>query len=251
MSINERHFTTEAIILKCTTSGEINRLFTFISPIYGVTIATAYGAEKIKSRFCPVIQNLVQANLFLDKNPKTGYLKCSDISDVETNDFLRANLDFIYIMSFFSDIILNTPISYEEYKSFYYLLKYSIEILKDKKDVKKAFLFFTAKYFFLSGYNFNLKVCKKCNGVFDGYYFDAGEKEIYCPDCASSKNHPVSSAACFLWDKYLENKFVTLKEESSDDKSFYELYPITLDLLKHIFDRELKTYQSIKLVFFK
>ena len=98
----QRHLTTEAIILKIVTSGEINRYFTFISPTLGIQSATAFGAAKLKSRFCSSVQPFVKAKLFLYKSPKNNFYKLEDISDVTMNDFIKKNLSLIYIVSFFN-----------------------------------------------------------------------------------------------------------------------------------------------------
>ena len=245
----QRHLTTEAIILKIVTSGEINRYFTFISPTLGIQSATAFGAAKLKSRFCSSVQPFVKAKLFLYKSPKNNFYKLEDISDVTMNDFIKKNLSLIYIVSFFNEIILDCYIGSEEFKSHYYLLLYSIDILYEKNDMSKAFLFFTSKFLFLSGYNFHLINCKKCGQNFENYYFDYKEGGIFCEKDASNKHFLLTKKSALLWKEFLNKKYLYIKDINIEQKDFLLLFPIITFLINHIFEKELKTFAGIKEVF--
>jgi DNA repair protein RecO len=246
---DERYTNCEAIILKCRASGEINRQFHFISPLYGIQMATAFGAEKLKSRFCPSVQNFVSAKLFLNRNPKSGLLKLDDISEIDTNDFVKSSLENIYMLSFFSDVLLNTYMSNEEYRNFYFLLKYSMDLLAEKKDLMRSFLFFTSKYIFLSGYGLSLKKCKKCGNKGTGYFFDFGTHGIFCEKCAVDRRYGLSPDSVAVLERYFENKFKELKDEAIDNGSFGEIFSITVEILKNIFSRELKTFNLLDKIF--
>lgn len=246
----QRHLITDAIILKTTPSGEINKNFTFLSPNLGITNAIAFGGLKIKSRFCSSVQPYVNATLFLYKSPKYSFYKLEDISTVQTNDFIKKDLKFIYLVSFFYDILLNTYITDDEYKSFYFLMLYTIEIIKEKNDIKKAFLFFTCKFFFLSGYSFYLANCKTCKNQFDNYFFNPIEGSIFCSVHAKNKIFVLKNTTSLLWSQFINEKFIYLKEKVINDKEFYSLLPIIILLLKQIFERELKTFNYINEIFF-
>src|SRR5512146_442070 len=98
----QRHITTRGIILKTFAGGEINRNFIFLSPALGIRTATAFGAAKIKSRFCAVVQPFIEGKFFLYKPPKSDFYKLTDASEVKSNDFIRKDLKFIYLTSFYS-----------------------------------------------------------------------------------------------------------------------------------------------------
>lgn len=241
----QRHLSTEAIILKISTSSEINKNFIFISPHLGIQQATAFGAAKIKSRFCSAVQLFTRADLFLYKSPKTDFYKLEDISNTDTNDFIKKNLQFIYLTSFFSEVLLNCYLSIEEFKNFFYLLIYSIELLKDKNDVKKSFLFFISKFLFLSGYNFNLSECIECKNKLEKYYFESKKGGILCESHSKLKNFILKQNTALLWKKFLEEKYLILKEIIIDDNDFKQLYPIIIHLIRSIFEKELKTLKFI------
>lgn len=245
----QRHIVTPAFILKTTGSGEINKYFTFISPELGIKNALAYGAAKIKSRFCPVIQPFVNTNLMLYRTPRSSYLKLEDFNNPQLNDFIKQDIKSLYLGYFFSDVILNTFISQEESKSFYYLLLYSIEILKEYHDVKKAFLFFTAKFFFLSGYTFYLGNCKACKRETESYYFNFKAGGVFCDFHAPIKKFKISRHAAQFWKKLIIDKYVILKELTVDDHDFQEIYRITLFLMNSIFEKKLNTIKTLGMVF--
>ena len=128
----ERHINTEGYILKTANAGDFARSFTFISPTLGIANSIAFGAERLKSRFCSTIQPFVKAKLFLYLQPKNNQYKIEDISDIEPNDFIRNSINTINLSYFFVDILTNSYLQRDEYKSYYYLLSYSLEILKEK-----------------------------------------------------------------------------------------------------------------------
>ncbi len=241
----QRHLSTEAVILKISTSSEINKNFTFISPDLGIQQANAFGAAKIKSRFCSVIQTFTQANLFLYKSNKSDFYKLEDISNVDTNDFIREDLKFIYLTSFLCEVLLNCYLSTEEFKNYFYLLIYTIELLKEKKDIKKSFLFFVSKFLFLSGYNFNLIECIECKNKFDKYYFEGKKGGILCESHAKFKNFILKQNTALFWKRFLEEKYLILKDLNINDNDFRQLYPIITNLIRNIFEKELKTLKFI------
>lgn len=246
-----RHIKTDAIILKTSASGEINRNFIFISPIIGVQNATAFGAAKHSSRFCASVQPYIVANLNLYKSEKLNYLKLEDISNVILNDFINNKLEYIYLTSFFTDILLNSYISSDEFKSYFYLLFYSISILKEQNDIYKSFLFFTSKFLFLSGYKFNLMKCSHCGCKFDRYYFDINNGGVFCENDAVSKKFFIDFKSCSLWENFYIGKYMDLKSEIIDLNCIKQIYPITVNIIKNIFEKQLVTLNFLDEIFNK
>ena len=244
----QRHLSTEAIILKTSISSEINKNFIFISPILGVQQATAFGAAKIKSKFCSSVQVFTKANLFLYKSPKTDFYKLEDMNNVFINDYITKDLNIFYLTSFFSEILINTYLSNEEFKSYYFLLLYSLELLKEQGNVnvKKTFIFFVSKFLFLSGYNFNLTECVKCKNKFNKYYFDNKKGGILCETHAHFKHFILNQDTALLWKKFLEDKYLILINLKISDNNFNQLFPIMIHLIGNIFEKKLNTINFIK-----
>ncbi|HPO49982.1 MAG TPA: DNA repair protein RecO [Spirochaetota bacterium] len=241
-----KYTVTEGYILKTSPAGDFARNFTFISPIIGVNGCIAFGAERLKSRFCSTVQPFVKAKLFLSRGQNSSNLRIEDISDIETNDFLRQDIRFLQLCYFFVDILLNSYVEKNEFKSFFYLLSYSVEILKTERDVKKSFLFFVSKYLFLSGYLFNLKSCSKCSCKSEKYYFDIREGGVFCENCSKSKKNLISSENCLIFKTFYDKKFVELKGFSFPDKNLDDLWKVIFLILKDIFEKNLKTFDLIE-----
>ncbi len=244
-----RYITTDAIILKYSKYGEQNRLFTFISPTIGVEQATAFGAEKTKSRFCSAIQPFVKLELLLNRNPKNNLLKLEEINNVDINSFARSDIRHIYLLSYYSDILLNSYISSSEAKSYFYLISYSFDIIVNSADLERSYLFFSIKYMFLSGYIYSFDKCKKCGNIDDRYYFDLNDNSFLCESCAKYKRYPISKEAAALFSLFFQEKYIHLKDVEIDKSYFNEIKNIVDLIFRNIFNKRLKSFELINQVF--
>ncbi|MEE1290199.1 MAG: recombination protein O N-terminal domain-containing protein, partial [Spirochaetota bacterium] len=96
------YFTTDAVLLKAVPNSDYNRLLYFLSPLVGIETCFAFGAQKIKSRFCSTTQPFTMLRLFLRRDKKTGLVGVKDVADVVTPQIIRTNLRAIYQLSFYS-----------------------------------------------------------------------------------------------------------------------------------------------------
>ncbi|HOV13666.1 MAG TPA: DNA repair protein RecO [Spirochaetota bacterium] len=245
----QRHVETEAYILKTSKSGDSARYFTFISPTIGITNCIAFGAERLKSRFCSTIQPFTKAKLFLYLQPKNNQYKIEDISEVESNDFIKSDMKFIQIGYFFIDILTNSYIEQNEFKSYFYLLSYSLEIIKEQKDIRKSFLFFVTKFLFLSGYGFNLNCCLNCKKEFAHYHFDFNNGGIFCDNCSKINSNTISISQAQLLKTFFDKKYIELKDIQINQSDFKGIFDILICSLKNIFEKELKTFDTINEIF--
>ena len=114
------HFITDAVLLKSVPNGDYNRLLYFLSPLAGIETCFAFGAQKIKSRFCSATQPFTMLRLFLRRDKKTGLIGVKDVADIVTPKVVRINLRAVYQLSFYSQILLHTPMEPSDYKKYYY-----------------------------------------------------------------------------------------------------------------------------------
>lgn len=244
-----KHIKTEAIILKTTPVGEIHRNFVFISPDIGIQQATAFGALKHKSKFCATVQAFVRATLFLSRSNKSNYLKLEDIDNVSLNTFITSGIKNFYLASFYADVLLNSFFSPEEFKSHYYLLLYSLNLIENE-NIYASFLFFISKFLFLSGYKFNFANCIICNTTEEkNYYFDINNGGILCSLHAKNFSLPISQESCLFWNKFYTGKYLELKDVNIDEKCFKEIYKISMSILKTVFEKKLKTFSFLEELF--
>ena len=244
-----RHIVAHGIILNTYPFREIDRNFVLISPELGIIRATAYGACKVKSRFCAVVQPFVSATFNLYYNPQDQSYKLEDIAEADTHDELRADIRLIYLVSFYSDVIRNSFIAPEDFKSYYYMLVYSLEILEQQHDLHKSFIFFAAKFLFLNGTMNISDGCCICGQNVETYYYDASRAGLVCHNCASSHRFALNRISAKLFGIFLTGRYTALRELDIPAECFGSLYGLLLALMKSFFDKPLKTIDNLKYVF--
>ena len=248
MSTN-RHIVTVGIILKTYIFREIDRNFIFISPELGIQRATAFGACKLKSRFCSTVQPFTSAKLFLYYNPQDNSYKLEDITEVNTNDLLKTDIKKIYLLSYCFDMITQSLLSEEDYKSYYYLVVYTMDLLSKTDNYKTSYLFFVCKYLFLAGYIPRLDGCVECGRSEGPFAFSLAHGGLVCSACHTQSPLPIDRQSIVLFDDFLQKKFVELRTLVVGEECFNQLYRITQNIIAAIFEQRLKTTDNLKFVF--
>ena len=244
-----RHIVAHGIVIRTYPFREIDRNFVLISPELGIIRATAYGACKVKSRFCAVVQPFVSATFNLYYNPQDQSYKLEDIAEADTHDELRADIRLLYLVSFYCDVLQNCYIAPEDFKAYYYMLVYSLEILSQQHDLHKSFMFFAAKFLFLNGTLNISDGCCACGQNVETYYYDASRAGLVCHNCASSQRYPLSRISAKLFGVFLTGRYTALKELDIPSECFGQIYSLLLALIKSLFDKPLKTMDNLKYVF--
>lgn len=249
-----RYLTTEALILSTKISGEQNKIVVFLSPQIGVAQGIAYGGARLKSKFISSVQNFNKVQLYLYRTPKSHIYKLEDISRVISNEAICKDLRGFYLLSFFSEVISRSYLSSEEYKKYYYLLDYSIQLLRSPGSgsdsmYHKSFLFFTVKYFFLSGYVFSTEFCKVCNQQFQTYFFDPVRGGVVCEKHASSRRYGLSDKEAKILGWYFKKKFPEIQELDNEDCTFSSLFVLLSDFMKTLFDNRIKSLSMLSTLF--
>ena len=244
-----RHIVAHGIVLRTYLFREIDRNFVLISPELGIIRATAYGACKVKSRFCAVVQPFVSATFNLYYNPQDQSYKLEDIAEADTHDELRSDIRLLYLVSFYCDVLQNCYIAPEDFRAYYYMLVYSLEILSQQHDLHKSFMFFASKFLFLNGTLNISDGCCACGQNAETYYYDAGRAGLVCHNCASSQRYPLGRISAKLFGVFLTGRYTALKELDIPSECFVQIYSLLLVLIKSLFDKPLKTMDNLKYVF--
>ncbi len=210
----EKHIVTDGIVLKTTLSGCYNRIADFITPDRGVLKASAYGAMRLNNRFCSTLQAYTTAKFYLTRDSKSGFLVLKDISEVKPADFIANNLQKYYFAAMFSEILLATNISDHEFKSFYKLMQYSLELL-DNTDPYPSLMFFSAKYIVLSGYSFDINGCYECREQKNINYLDINRGGILCDNHAETKTLPLTRDDICIFKGLLNDKYAIINQNKS------------------------------------
>ncbi len=235
MRISSRHRTAEVFILKSSIVGENNRRVVYLSSDSGVESATAYGGAGNKSRFCASLQPFVSCKLYLYDNNKTGFTDIRDVAVIESNDFIKENIDKIYAVSFCSEIVQKSHVSVADSRNFYHLLKYTIDYLSVCGDIRQPVMFFIAKLIFLSGESFVQDGCGKCGRRSEILYYDSGSAAFLCEFDTLERSLSFTADEFRVLEKFLFGRYGDIK---NGDFGCYNAD----NLLRYLFKWVFRTY---------
>lgn len=223
------------IILQTIKSGEYNRLITVLTPDFGIIKALAYNAEKPKSRFCSTLLPFTEATFYLQQDQNTGFYSITDISTPLTAVYFKTSLQMIYLFSYYSYIMLNTPVSPHEFKIYYYLIKYSIELVEKYQSPYKSYLFFTCKLITLHGQNIHFSNCSVCAHTGDNLCYSRSDHSVFCKDHISGPYIEISRSDALILDQYTTGKYIFLTQYNDLPADFAGIRQILTDTVKHIY----------------
>lgn len=239
------HFITDAVLLKTVPNSDYNRLLYFLSPLVGIETCFAFGAQKIKSRFCSATQPFTMLRLFLRRDKKTGLIAVKDVANVESPLAVRTDLRAIYQLSFYSQILLHTPMEPSDYKKYYYLMKYSIELIDMENGLEKSLIFFLSKLAVLHGQAMPASYCRECGNVkhYNELYYSVGSWGFFCRDhlcSASSGVFAINAEDAATMDFYSAAKFTAIKASSVKFHNPINVTAILIDIICKIYSGTIK-----------
>ena len=239
------YFTTDAVLLKTVPNSDFNRLLYFLSPLVGIETCFAFGAQKIKSRFCSTTQPFTILRLFLRRDKKTGLIGVKDVANVVTPEITRINLRAIYQLSFYSQVLLHTPMEHIDYKKYYYLMKYSIELLEMENGLEKSLIFFLSKLTVLHGQTMQASSCRECAaaGRNNEIFYSAGAWGFFCHEHlagASSGIFKISAEDAAIIDFYSTARFTAISTTSLKLHDSVTVTRILIDIVNKIYGFAIK-----------
>ncbi len=234
------YFTTDAILLKSVPNSEFNRLLYFLSPLVGIETCFAFGAQKIKSRFCSTTQPFTMLRLFLRRDKKTGLVGVKDVANVVTPEIVRTDLRAIYQLSFYSQMLLHTPMEHIDYKKYYYLLKYAVELLDTQNGLEKSLMFFLSKLIVLHGQAMQVSCCRECGSSkrYNQLFYSAGAWGFFCHEHlagASSGIFKIDAHDMAIMDFYLTARFTAINETALKLNDSVSAVRILVDMVCKIY----------------
>ena len=239
------YFTTDAVLLKAVPNSDYNRLLYFLSPLVGIETCFAFGAQKIKSRFCSTTQPFTMLRLFLRRDKKTGLVGVKDVADVVTPQIIRTNLRAIYQLSFYSQMLLHTPMEHSDYKKYYYLMKYAIELLDMENGLEKSLIFFLSKLAVLHGQAMQVSFCRECRNAIrhKELFYSAGAWGVFCHDHltgAASGVFKIKAEDAMIMDFYSTARFTAISETSLKLNDSATVTKIFIDMVNKIYGGTIK-----------
>ncbi|MCH5150298.1 MAG: DNA repair protein RecO [Spirochaetales bacterium] len=239
------HLITDAVLLKSVPNSDYNRLLYFLSPLVGIETCFAFGAQKIKSRFCSATQPFTMLRLFLRRDKKTGLIGVTDVANIVAPKAVRIDLRAVYQLSFYSQILLHTPMEPSDYKKYYYLMKYSIELIDMENGLEKSLMFFLSKLAVLHGQAMQASYCRECGNVkrYNEMFYSAGAWGFFCQDhlCgADSGVFKIDAEDAAVMDFYSAAKFTAISAAPLKLRSPVYAIRILIDIVNKIYSGSIK-----------
>jgi DNA repair protein RecO (recombination protein O) len=240
-----RTFKSDSIVLTSRNSQEKNRWFTCFTVDHGMISATAFGASKSSSRFCTIVQPFTVAEMLFSRS-KTDLLKLDEATLTDENGTIRSSYAAILTASWFAEVIAGAHITPEDYKKYWFLLRYSLELLNDGCDPRVAFLFFCSKFLFLGGYSYVLNGCRECGVMNDIMEFSAVEGGLLCRSHMRGKTETLNKDTAGLLCRYMYDRYADLRHVIPDTSLLKILVPLLFARMKDVFERDLQSTAMLR-----
>jgi hypothetical protein len=178
--------------------------------------------------------------LFLRRDKKTGLVGVKDVADVVTPQIIRTDLRAIYQLSFYSQMLLHTPMEHSDYKKYYYLMKYAIELLDMENGLEKSLIFFLSKLAVLHGQAMQVSFCRECQNAIrhEELFYSAGAWGVFCHDHltgAASGVFKISIEDAMIMDFYSTARFTTISETPLKLNDSATVTKILIDIVSKIY----------------
>ena len=244
-----RYFITEAIVLKTSRIGEINKSVVLLTNDSGILYTIAYGACKIKSRLRAATQVLTHLRVYLYYNPLKQSYKISDIEVITIFEALSLNLEKYYIASLCIEVILKSYAAGESSSSIFSLFLNALKALENIKQDNNILVLvqFLWRFITVNGSRPELHCCKTCGKIIENkkpILFKEGIFGFLCQVCAGYGGEIIYPGI----RKYIEmteilpfNKALDLNLKKD---SMQTLKKVMINLVKDLLEGPLYTVES-------
>ncbi len=186
MSLRDRLYRVEAIILKRTDTGEADRLLTLFTPDRGKLRAVAKGARKPSSRKTGHVELFNRANLLIAVSRDLDIITQADT--IESFQALRRDLDRLSYAYYFAELVDRFTEEQEENLEVYDLILHSFHWLEQTQHLARTARLFELQLLGGLGYRPELAYCVNCRRELrpEENFFSAESGGMLDPTCRES-----------------------------------------------------------------
>lgn len=206
-------FSTDAIVLKITKTGESDRLLTLLTRDRGILKAFAKAAERPKNKFHMSTNLFCYGRFTFFESVKSVKVEECDLN--ETFFGLQQDIAKLSLAQYFNELMIETaPVETDANEYLRLLLNSLYFLANDKKDIQLLKALFEMRLSSLSGYMPSLIACAEC-GEFesDPMFFNESTGELYCSACKGigTKSYPLEVISAMRHSVFSEfDKLFTL-----------------------------------------
>ena len=178
-----RVYQTEAIVIKKSRFGEIDRLVTLYTPDYGKIIAIAKGAMRPKSKLGGNLELLTHTLVLLARGRNLDII--TQAQTIDNFMALRENLYLISCSFYISELLDAFTEENAEDKQLFELILITLQELSNGKDVEQVLHYFELHLLEHLGYKPRLDRCVSCGRELlpEVNYFSPVQGGTLCREC--------------------------------------------------------------------
>jgi DNA repair protein RecO (recombination protein O) len=243
MSIRERSFRVEAVVLRHSNWGEADRLLGLFTRETGKIRAVAKGARRLRSRKAGHLEPFTRVSLQLARG--RDILIITQAETVNAFSPLREDLSLVGYASYVIELLDRFTYEEGENNSLYRLLVDTLARLAERHPPDRVLRYYEIRLLDLLGFRPQLITCARCNKEIqpEDQYFSAEHGGVLCPACGKGIPgvRPVSLPALKFLRHYQRSSYAETARAQIPAAVFLEMEMLMQYYLTYMLERGLNT----------
>ncbi|MBR5234279.1 MAG: DNA repair protein RecO [Clostridia bacterium] len=242
-------FSSDAIVLKITKTGESDRLLTLLTRDRGIMKAFAKAADRPKNKLHMSTNLFCYGRFTFYEGVKSTKVEECDLNETFYN--LQSDIGKLALAQYFNELMIETaPVETDANEYLRLLLNTLYFLANDKKNPRFLKSLFEMRLSSMIGYMPSLVGCKEC-GEFetDPMFFNTESGELFCNFCKGTGTKMFSLDTVTSMRHIVFSDFEKLYSLSADEKTLDSLETVTEKYLLNAIKRNFRTldfYKTIK-----
>ena len=239
---------SEAIVLRCYSLGEADRLVSFLSRQWGRMRGAASGAKKTKSRFGATLEPLSYIRIWYFERETRDLVRISQCEMIES--FMDAQRDYTcnLALSQMAEVTEAVLPEREASDASFRLLLLGARTIKQTGKPFLPLLYFNLWVVRLGGWLPQLDRCVKCDAVLaaSGAYASPVHPGLLCPRCKLPGMRFLSAPGLAAAHEILQEKLEALVARDWPNGKGRDLSEYMLDVIEQQIERKLTTRRMME-----
>jgi len=182
---------TEAVILRTSPLGEIDKIVVFFSKEKGLVRGVAKGARKFGNRFGSSLEPLSVVKIFYYEKEQRELVTISSCDLIESYFEIQRSPKTAFLLGYFVELLEEFVPCRAREELIYRLLLSTLQSLKQGADRALLGAYFEAWFLRLNGFLPDFETCRKCGKKSDKKWLSPKKDGSFCDDCAEIKKEPI------------------------------------------------------------
>jgi DNA repair protein RecO (recombination protein O) len=184
---------SEVFILRTFPVGDQDKIVVFFAKNRGLVKGIAKGARKFGNRFGSGLEPLSQVKLQYYEKEHRELVVLNNCDLIQSNFDLQRDVDRVFILSYFSELIEEFFPSQEKDDILFRLLESTLEAMREGGDLDLLGAYFEVWVLKINGFLPSFKKCRRCRKeITDSAWLSSNKEGVYCTNCALQKKEEIS-----------------------------------------------------------